>query len=136
MTDSPHEPAPTACDTRDQLRLAAVCLLWAILFAGGMSLIKRELLPSGPLPWLIALLPWIAAVFVLFEFVRYLRRADELQRLIQLQAMAWGFGGGFFLICGYALFEQAGAPASDLRIVAAMPVLYAIATLIGTWRYR
>ena len=37
---------------------------------------------------------------------------------------------------GYGLFEQLGAPASDLRIAAAMPVLYAVATLVGTWRYR
>lgn len=137
MNQSLPEPAATGCDVRGQLRLAGVCLVWGILFAGGMMLIKHELLPAGPLPWLIALLPSVAGVFVLLEYVRFLRRADELQRLIQLQAMAWGFGGGFLAICGYSLFEQLGAPSADAAgIVAVMPILYAVASLVGAWRYR
>ena len=40
----------------------------------------------------------------------YLRRN---KRLIQLQAMAWAFGGGFFAICGYLLFVPLGAPEVD-----------------------
>ena len=71
------------------------------------------------------------------EFVRFLRAADELQRVIQLQALALGFGGGFFFICGYSLFEPLGAPPSQSAdIVVIMPLLYVVGVLNGARRYR
>jgi len=127
----------TASGRRAELRLAGMCLVWALSLTGGTYLIKSDLLPAGPISWAVAALPSAVAVFVLVEYTRFLREADELHRLIQLQALAFGFGGGFFVIIGYLQFEKLGAPTvgcTDLLTV--MPLLYAVGTLVGWRRYR
>ena len=141
MSRDPSDTLAERCLTsphgrRNEVRLAAFCLLWALGFAGAMWLLTRGLLPAGPIAWAVAALPSLAAVFVVLAFVRFLREADELQRLIQLQGLALGFGGGFFAIFGYSLFEQVGAASAGIDIVTVMPVLYAIGVLMGARRYR
>ena len=127
----------TKSGRRAELLLAGVTLLWALLYTGATFLITSELLPSGPIPWLVGAVPTFAAVLVLFQYTRFLREADELQRLIQLQALALGFGGGFFVICSYSTFVHLGAPdVDDAIIVTVMPLLYVAGILIGTRRYR
>jgi hypothetical protein len=103
----------------------------------GSLLIKREVLPVGAVRWTVAALPCVAAVLVLAAYARFLREADELQRLIQLEALALGFGGAFFAVMGYQLFERLGAltlDAGDLGIV--MALLYSLGGLLGWRRYR
>ncbi len=122
---------------RHDVLIATYTLLWALCFVGASYLIKHGMVSGGVLAWLVAALPSLAAVWMVVAYTRYLRAADELERLIQLQAMGWGFGGGFFVICGYMLFEQLGAPAvDDATLAAVMPVLFALGVLVGKWRYR
>lgn len=115
-----------------------MCLVWALSLTGGTYLIKSDLLPTGgPISWAVAALPSVVAVFVLIEYVRFLREADELHRLIQLDALAFGFGGGFFVIVGYLQFEKFSAPTvSCTDLLAVMPLLYVVGTLMGWRRYR
>lgn len=127
----------TPHDRRNQLRLLWAVGAWAVSFAGVSQLIKRDLLPGGPFPWLLAVLPWVLGVVVLIAYGRYLREADELQRMIQLQALAFGFGGTYFALTGYRVFERLGAPAAGLNdATLLMVVLYAIAIFVGWRRYR
>ena len=127
----------TPRDRRNEMKLAGISLLWALCFVGGKFLITSDLLPAGPISWLIAALPSVAAVFLLVAYGRFLRQTDELQRLIQLQALALGFGGGFFAICGYSLFQELGAPAVDaIDALAVMPFFYVFGTFLGWRRYR
>lgn len=122
---------------RRELLVAASFLAWAICFTVAMHVIKSGVVTSLPLAWLIAAVPSVAAVWILVGYTRYLRWLDELQRLIQFQAMGWAFGAGFFAICGYLLFVPLGAPEVDAATLATiMPILFAIGTLVGCWRYR
>src|SRR5690606_33889580 len=115
--------SPPGSSRRDII-VAAYCLGWALCFTGAMQVIKSGLVTHRPIAWVVAAVPSIASIWMLVAYTRYLREADELQRLLQLQAMGWGFGGGFFLICGYLLFESLGAPAVEPATLAAiMPVL-------------
>jgi hypothetical protein len=108
-----------------------------VLFTGAMRILKSDVVTGKPIAWLIAALPSVAAVWMLVAYTRYLRQMDELERLIQLEAMGWGFGGGFFAICGYLLIEPLGAPAIDAATFAViLPVLFALGMLAGRWRYR
>lgn len=121
---------------RRELRVAASFLGWAICFTVAMRVIRSGVV-SVPLAWVVAAVPSVAAVWLLVGYTRYLRAIDEMQRLIQLQAMGWGFGGGFFAICGYQLLVPLGAPVVDVATLATlMPVLFAIGVLVGSWRYR
>jgi hypothetical protein len=124
-------------DRRNQLRVLWALAVWAVCFVGGSLLIKRELVTPGPVGWLIALLPMVAGLFVLLAYGRFLRQADELQRLIQLQALALGFGGGWLAMTGYRLFERIGAPAAESGdYILVMALCYAVGSLLGWRRYR
>lgn len=127
----------TPRDRRNQLRVLWTMAVWAVCFVAGSLLIEREVLPVGAGRWTVAALPCLAAVLVLVAYPRFLREADELQRLVQLEALALGFGGAFFAFMGYPLFERLGAPTldvGDLGVV--MAILYSLGGLLGWRRYR
>ena len=70
---------------------------------------------------------------------RYLRRVDDLQRKILTDAMAVALGLGLVGGFAYAAADQAGLVAIDspIAILAAfMGVVYALASVAGTLRYR
>ena len=116
--------------------VAAASLGWALCFVGAAKALDDGAM-TGIGAWLIATAPTVAGAGLLIVYVRYLRSIDELQRAIHLEAMAIGFGGGFLAICAYVTFEPLGAPAANpLDLLSAMPVLYAVALIAGTARYR
>ena len=117
-------------------RVAAASLGWALCFVGAAQALDAGVV-TGAAAWLIAAAPTVAGAGLLIVYMRYLRSIDELQRAIHLEALALGFGGGFLAICAYMTFEPLGAPAADpLQLLAAMPVLYAVALIAGAARYR
>lgn len=122
---------------RREVVVAGSLVAWALCFTFAMRVLRDGVVTIPALAWLIAAVPSVVAVWIVVDYTRYLRGLDELKRLIQLQAMAWAFGGGFFAICGYLLFVPLGAPEVDAATVAAiMPVIFAIGTVVGWWRYR
>ncbi|MEM7353851.1 MAG: hypothetical protein AAF657_23830 [Acidobacteriota bacterium] len=143
MDESTREPFLVRCgdttrrDWRNLMRVMWTLGVWAVCFAGGSQLIKRGLLPEGPISWLVAALATVAGLFVILAYGRFLSQADELQRLIQLQALALGFGGTFFAIAGYRMFERLGAPPADLGdFTMVMAILYSLGSVLGWKRYR
>lgn len=141
MTKTLRRPFLEHCDNprdvRNALRLVGYFLGWAVVYTGASQLIKRELVPAGPISWFLAVLATLAGVVVIIAYARFLRQADELQRTIQLQALAIAFGGTFFGIAAYEVFERIGAPRLDIGDVSlAMAFLYTITVLANTWRYR
>lgn len=58
----------------------------------------------------LALLPMIPVVLAFLAFLRYLDRMDELQRRIQMEALAFGFGGTALLTFGYGFLQIVGFP--------------------------
>ena len=142
MIDARREPSLVECHATPReravhFRLAAVCLAWAVAFVGARYLLRHVLAPEGAIAWLVAAVPSVAGVALMVAYTRYLRDIDELQRAIQLRAMAYGFGGGFLAICGYVTFEALGAPAVDsTSLIAVMPILYSVAMVTSAGRYR
>src|ERR1700738_1150051 len=58
----------------------------------------------------LALTPVIPAIFAMVAYIRALGRMDELQRRIQLEALAIGFGGAGILTFSYGFLENVGLP--------------------------
>ena len=143
MEETKLEPFWARCgdttprDRRNMMRLVWTLGAWAVCFVGVSQLIKRDLLPAGPIPWALAMLPSVVGVLVLVAYARFLREADELLRIIQLQSLALGFGGSFFALSGYRIFERLGAPAADIGDFGlVMAIFFTIGTLLGLRRYR
>jgi len=89
--------------------------------------------------WIAVAVNLVAAVGWIVIHARYLRRVDDLQRKILLDAMAVALGvglaGGFTL----AAAESAKLLAFDVNVAlvsALMGVVYAVASVVGTVRYR
>ncbi len=141
MAETTSEPLWMRCgdtkkDTHNALRAGGAILAWAICFAGSSQLLKRDLLPEGPVQLLIAAIPTVFGVLVLMAYSRFIREADELQRIVQLRALALGFGGTFLAISTYAICERLGAPKADLAdAITVMAVLYSAGTIFGWRRY-
>lgn len=76
-----------------------------------------------PLGYCIAILPVIPAAWTLWAFMRMFRRLDELQRRIQLEAVAFSFLATCLITLTWAFQENAGLPRFDVSFVAPLLVL-------------
>ena len=87
--------------------------------------------------WMVAAAPNAVAVGVLFAYLRFLRMTDELVRLVQLQALAVGFGVTFFFLMAWELFETVGAPGLDPSEAVLVPIAaWMLGSLYFNRKYR
>jgi len=132
MTCSGHL---TERDRRNQLVVTGWIFLWSVGFVVASYLLKRELV-EGTLKWAVAILPTVIGLGTILVFRRFLAQADELQRKIQLDALALGFGVGVIGSVGLELLQAAGAPAFDpSSVMVLMIVAYSVAAYAGMRRY-
>jgi hypothetical protein len=124
---------------RNTLGLAAWTVAWAAtlaLAAFGPGLLWND----EPLPTLAAIaFNVLVGIGMLLAHKRHLQGLDELQRTVQLQAMAWTLGAG--LVGGMALtlltrFDLVPFEAGIAHLVIFMGVVYLVATAAGSLRYR
>jgi len=120
MDDSPKsrwwcasEAFAKPSDRRNQYRFLFWMMAWMLVFAlaslairGRLSGLGVEL--TGWSAWAAAILPNMFAAGALYSYLKFLRMADELTRLIQLQSLAVGFGMWFFLTLSWKQIESAG----------------------------
>ena len=84
----------------------------------------------------LALTPIIPIFFALRAFLRYFHQIDELQKRIQLEALALSFGVTCVMTFSYGLLEYAGFPALNWTWVpSSMLVFWGIGSVITTLRY-
>ena len=73
--------------------------------------------------YLVAFLPIIPSAFALWAFLRFFRGLDELQRRIQLEAVAFSFLATCFITLTWAFQQNAGLPRFDVSWVAPLLIL-------------
>src|SRR5262249_31113785 len=72
----------------------------------------------------LALSPVVPVIFAMIAYMRFVSRVDELQRRIQFEALAFGFGSSGLLIFSYSFLERVGFPHFDLVFV--FPLMIAL----------
>ena len=116
--------------------LVAGCEAFAVAFVGSTYMLKHELV-GAPVSWLVAAAPVAAAVVVVLVFVHYLRELDELQRRIQLDALAFSLAALWVAITAYPLLELTGAPkAGPALYILIMALAYVLGIMVAGVRYR
>lgn len=86
---------------------------------------------------LVSLLPVLPVILVIWVIIRQFIRFDELQRKIQLQALAISFLGTAFLTFSYGFLENIGFPKMTMFIVwPMMGTFWSMSTIIGSWYYN
>ena len=84
----------------------------------------------------LALTPVIPAIFGIIAYMRFVGRMDELQRRIQFEGLAFGFGVAGILTFSYGFLENVGFPHINLLWVFPwMIALWGIGTGIAARRY-
>jgi len=85
----------------------------------------------------LALAPVIPAIFAMIAYMHFVGRVDELQRRIQFEGLAFGFGGAGILTFSYGFLENVGFPhISWLFVFPLMIALWGIGVAIAARRYR
>jgi hypothetical protein len=115
---------------------AAIAIYCVVL---GISVWLLKLVDATPslLRALITLLPMLPAAAVCWVIVRRVRRLDELQRRIELEALSVAFAGTALLTFAYGFLENAGLP--RLSFVMVWPLMGALwigSSIVCSRRYR
>jgi hypothetical protein len=116
--------------------------LWTALAVYGAMLIGSiQLLTHMDVarPWrdLIALSPILPAAATAWVVLRELRRMDELQRRIQLEALGFSFAGTAILTFSYGFLEGLGYPRLSMFTVwPLLAVLWIVGLVLARRRYQ
>ena len=85
----------------------------------------------------IALLPIIPSAFALWAFMRFFRDLDELQRKINLEAVAFSFLATCLITLTWAFLQNAGLPRFDVSWVAPLLImLWGVGQCMARRRYQ
>jgi hypothetical protein len=128
----------TAHDERNLRRYTGWLTLWCILWIG-VRLAMEGWAPAqrGPLSWALILVAVLPGLFTIRAYMRFVREADELQRRIQLEALALGFGAGALFMMAWRLVEKAGGPGLDVNDpLLVMFFVWMLAQVLVARRYR
>jgi len=96
--------------------------LYTVIVPISMRLLRGH--EHTPLGYAIAFLPIIPSALALWAFMRMFRGLDELQRRIQLEAVAFSFLATCLITLTWAFQQNAGLPRFDVSWVA--PLLIAL----------
>ena len=140
--DSEVRPSVWGChalatprDRRNLRRVNLALFVWAVVYVGGTALVRFGAV-EGVVPWVIASAAFFMAILAIRRFVLFLREADELLRLVQLEGLALGFGSGFVFMTTWRLLERAGAPRLDVADpLLAMCLFYVLGQFFAARRY-
>ena len=116
--------------------LSATFALYAVLLVGSIELLTHVAIPA---PWrdLIALSPMLAGLALPWVVLRELRRMDELQTRIQLEALGFSFAGTALLTFSYGFLEGLGYPRlSMFGVWPVMAVLWIVGLVLARRRYE
>ena len=119
--------------------VVVAAIVWlAVYFATRVGL--QYLSPGSLAAKLVSITPVLAFFAFVWVVQRAVRRADELQRLVQLDALALAFSTSTCVLMGLGLLDIAHAgrlefpPMRDWWVL--LPALYAVSLVVAHRRYR
>jgi hypothetical protein len=112
---------------------------WILLVAGRKPLLALADDIAGKAA--LALLPLLGMAWICWEYMRFLRECDELERRIEQLAMAWSVGASLLGATAVLLLHDADAVQwSGTQVCGGMLLLqcstYAVVRWWLHWRYR
>jgi hypothetical protein len=110
----------------------ALAIYAALLVAS--SYLTQTLHPGSLARYAIVLTPMLGIVGCVWAIIRHLRRLDEMQRRIQLEALAISFAGFAFGSLAWGFAESAGAPHLPTFLI--WPIMAALWVLGGFIAHR
>jgi len=119
-----------------QKELWTALAVYGAVLVGSIQLLTRL---DVARPWrdLVALSPMLPAAATAWVVLRELRRMDELQRRIQLEALGFSFAGTAILTFSYGFLEGLGYPRLSMFTVwPILAMLWVVGLLLARRRYQ
>ena len=116
--------------------LTTTLVVYGVMLFGSIALLTHV---DVARPWrdLIALSPMLPAATMAWVILRELRRMDELQRRIQLEALGFSFAGTAILTFSYGFLEGLGYPKLSMFTVwPVLAVLWIVGLVLARRRYQ
>jgi hypothetical protein len=139
MTDleaPPAREAPERATARRNGRIIGTALAVAAVILVA-AWIGRQFPPRSTVRIAVALVQGAVCAWLIVMSTRPARHLDEMQRRIQIEALAFGFAGTAIVFSAYGFLVSAGLPEIDSSLIwPVMVVLWAIGTVIACRRYR
>ena len=116
-------------------QMLGALFVYVLAVIGSVLALTRHFLVSWK--YAVAILPVLPAMYFAVLIVRSFREMDELQKKIQLEALAFGFTMAAILTLSYGFLQNAGLPAVNwVWVWPVMGICWAIGTLVAQRRYR
>ncbi len=126
----------TALDRRNWLIFAGLCSAFGLMWAGVTYLIAAGYVATGVPAVAATLVPALTGIAAILAYYRFLRQTDELQRRVQINGLALGFGGGVYWSILDAMLTRAGmAPPDTMNALMVMVLLYMVGVTFSSHRY-
>lgn len=117
-------------------KLLFACIAYAVLLIGAVGLARLDVF-SGTAALLLALAPLVPGLWVVAAVREFIAGIDELQRKIQLEALAVGMAGTFLVLLAGSLLPLAGLPEPIYALpLAAAAIFWLLGQLLAHRRYR
>jgi hypothetical protein len=116
--------------------LTTALVVYGVMLFGSIALLTHV---DVARPWrdLVALSPMLPAAAMAWVILRELRRMDELQRRIQLEALGFSFAGTAILTFSYGFLEGLGYPKLSMFIVwPILATLWILGLVLARRRYQ
>ena len=131
--------SPMAMKARAPGRVVLAGAAWVAIYIAARGVLERVSLDE-PARFAVSFMP----LFAFFAFVgvveRAVKDADELHRLIQLQALALSFSTTICVLMSLGLFQIVHGGSLEFPPLpdwwAILPPVYAICYAVSYWRYR
>lgn len=122
---------------RYYLEFFATLAAYAVTLIGSIWVLLGAGIESRAGQALVALSPMIPGGLMCWVILRQMRRVDELQRRIQLEALACAFAATALLTFSYGFLEGVGYPRLSMFVVwPVMAVSWTLGLVFASWRYR
>ena len=135
-------PTPAADAPAASKKYHALIMLWLLAWVGSMVAVSkaeaRGVFDSDALSMLAIALHTLIGVGVIVVYMKFLQELDELQRRIQLNALALAMGVGLVGSFTYSLLVQAAFvqdPEMEVLIML-MSGAYTVGLLLGRRQYQ
>jgi hypothetical protein len=116
-------------------RLIFSAILFFAVLRGSFALLQEE--TGKNLSYLLAIAPSVPGIFFVYTIGSAIASLDELQRRIQIEAIAIGFGITTIITLSYGLLSFADVPQPSLMYVSFIMVLsWGVGKIWTMWKYR
>ncbi|MWD29183.1 hypothetical protein E0K89_017015 [Aquicoccus sp. SCR17] len=111
-----------------------LCLVVSLRWLAGQEGVEDG--TGGALALAVSLAPVLPGLAVCWAVLRQMRRLDEMQRRLQLEALSLAFALTAILTFSYGFLENVGFPRlSMFAVLPLMAVLWTAGVLLGRLRY-